>query len=83
MMAHEPCWLEPVTAQGSDLVVGCRLLIAKGDSTWELTFEQTAIWTANVDAAIRDAQFLNNEINGLSSEPDTSDGTRIIQVIGG
>jgi len=65
MMAHYPCWLEPIRKAGTNRVTGFRAFIAKGEQLSEITSEQVEKWLALSHRAVQMAEAL---VKTLSSE---------------
>ena len=63
VMAHYPCWLEPVKLPGTDRVTGFRLFLAKGQQVWEITEEQVSRWCATANEALEATENLARLLN--------------------
>jgi hypothetical protein len=50
LMAHYPCWLEPI--KDGQMVTGYRIFIEKGKSTYELSDNQIGDWLAMVNKTL-------------------------------
>jgi hypothetical protein len=58
VMAHYPCWLEPIRRPGSIRVVGFKAYIARGKEIWELNQRQIGGWEKSLADATRAAEGL-------------------------
>lgn len=63
MMAHYPCWLEPIRKAGTDRVTGFRAFMAKGEELFEITSEQVEKWQALSHQAVQMAEALVKKLS--------------------
>ena len=63
LMAHYPCWLEPV--KHGQMLIGYRIFIAQGNSTYEISDDQIRDWLTMVSSTLLMAE---NTLRRLTTE---------------
>lgn len=69
LMAHHPCWLEPVTEPDSHRATGFRAYISRGSRVWEITPAQAEQWLRLLGDAIALTEGFARALAGLPATP--------------
>ena len=69
LMAHHPCWLEPITGPGSRRAIGFRAYISRGSQVWEITPAQADQWQRMLSDAIALAEGFARALAGPPATP--------------
>ena len=64
LMAHYPCWLEPIKVDGTDVACGFVAYIAKGENLWKIDDTQVSTWIGLLAKAVSYGETLVKELQG-------------------